>query len=195
MIKLALLRHGPTDWNRQKRLQGRADIPLAEDGRASLAAQRPGPIFDHFVWRASPLSRAVETARALGQTPVIDPELIEMDWGGWEGRSLAELRTDPSVDMAAAEARGLDLMPPGGESPRQVQARLAPWLAARAADRRDVVAVTHKGVIRALMALAFDWSMTGKPPVKLDWTRLHMFKLDDDGSIRPVTMNLALLAR
>src|SRR3546814_19659201 len=69
--------------------------------------------------------------------------------------------------MAAAEALGLDLRPPGGESPRQVQDRLKPWLAERSSCGRDTIAVTHKGVIRALYALACGWDMTGPPPDKL----------------------------
>ena len=60
----------------------------------------------------------------------VEPALIETDWGHWEGRTLAELRQRHGGEMAALEARGLDFRPPGGESPRDVQARLASWLAA-----------------------------------------------------------------
>jgi probable phosphoglycerate mutase len=195
MIKLALLRHGATDWNAAKRLQGRTDIPLSAAGRAALADRRPPPSLDQAVWYASPLGRAVETARLLGREPVVDPALIEMDWGAWEGRTVAALRAELGPAMTANEARGLDLQPPGGETPRLVRDRLRPWLAARAAAGRDVAAVTHKGVIRALLTLAYGWDLTGKPPVKLDWSAVHVFRLDDDGGLRPIAVNLPLAPR
>src|SRR3546814_16815565 len=69
--------------------------------------------------------------------------------------------------MAANEARGLDFRPPGGESPRDVQDRLRPLLAELADAGEDVVAVSHKGVLRALYALASGWDLRGKPATKL----------------------------
>jgi probable phosphoglycerate mutase len=69
--------------------------------------------------------------------------------------------------MAANEARGLDFRPPGGESPREVCARLQALLAELAADPQPVVAVCHKGVIRAALVLATGWDMRSKPPLRL----------------------------
>lgn len=183
MIRLALLRHGPTAWNAQKRLQGRADIPLSDDAKASLAAFTPPGWTAGWHWVASPLSRAIETARALGQQPETVPALIEMDWGGYEGETIDALRARHGAAFAAAEDRGLDFQPPGGESPAMVQARLRPWLADIARGGRDIVAVTHKGVIRAALCLATGWDMRGRPPVKLDWKALHRFTVDEAGGL------------
>ena len=83
--------------------------------------------------------------------------------------------------MAAWEARGLDFQAPGGESPRDVQARLRPFLRDRATSGRPTVAVCHKGIIRAIYALAADWDMTCKPPVKLKDNCVHVFTLHSDG--------------
>ena len=69
--------------------------------------------------------------------------------------------------MAANEARGLDFRPPGGESPREVCARLQALLGELAADPRPVVAVCHKGVMRAALVLATGWDMRGRPPMRL----------------------------
>ena len=103
-----------------------------------------------------------------------------MDYGAWEGLTLAAARAgDPNA--AVNEARGLDFMPPGGESPRLVQARLAGLEARLVAEHRDTAAVTHKGVIRAALALATGWDMTGKPPHRLDWAAAHLFLLDAAG--------------
>ena len=176
MTSLAIIRHGPTSWNEDKRLQGRADVPLSTKGRAAIAAWRLPFDASGFAWTSSPLCRAVETAEILGaRNLVIEPRLTETDWGDWEGRRLAELRRELGEAMAENEARGLDFQPAGGESPRQVQARLRPWLGEVAARGDATIAVAHKGVIRTLLALATGWAMTGEPPVKLGRAAAHLF--------------------
>jgi probable phosphoglycerate mutase len=94
--------------------------------------------------------------------------------------------------MADNEARGLDFRPPGGESPRDLRERLRPWLAAVAAERRNRIAVAHKGVIRALYTLASGWDMTGKPPDKLRWAHGHLFELDPEGRPSCLRLNIPL---
>ena len=193
MTSLAVIRHGPTAWNEDKRLQGRADVPLSADGRAAVAAWRLPPEIAGFAWTSSPLSRAVETAEILGaRNPVIEPRLTEMDWGTWEGSRLAELRRELGAEMAEIEARGLDFQAPGGESPRQVQARLAPWLGEVAARGQATLAVTHKGVIRALVGLATGWAMTGEAPAGLGRAAAHLFRLDGAGNIEVERLDMAL---
>lgn len=181
MIRLALLRHAPTAWNEAGRLQGHTDVALSEAGRAGLQGRRPPHELAGFRWLASPLLRACETALLLGVAAEPEPALIEMDYGDWEGRTLAEVRAEDPDGAAANEARGLDFRPPGGESPRDVQARLVSLGQRLQADGRDTAAVTHKGVIRAALALATGWDMTGKPPRRLDWSATHLFLLDPAG--------------
>lgn len=194
--RVLLIRHGETPWNKARRLQGRADIELSEAARKRLAASRLPARLVPVDWFASPLKRATETARLLGAERVrIAPRLIEMDLGDWEGRTLAELRARDPGAMAANEARGLDLRPPGGESPRDVQERVRSWLAERA-ERDDLtVGVTHKGVIRAVLALALNWDMTDEPPVRLDWRAAHLFRLARDGSPAAEQPNIILCSR
>jgi probable phosphoglycerate mutase len=144
-------------------------------------------------WRvlSSPLRRALATARALGvAAPEIDPRLIEMSWGDWEGRRLVDLRAELGPSLAAAEALGLDFRPPGGESPRDVQARIAPLLREIAGSGMPTVAITHKGVMRAILALAANWDMRGKPPCRLDGAAAQLFRLDSDG--RPAVERLGI---
>lgn len=145
-----------------------------------------------FRWLTSPLARAVETAARLGVAAQPEPLFVEMDWGDWEGRTLADLRANSRTDMAAMERRGLDFRPPGGESPREVQLRLAPLLAAIAASGLSNAAITHKGVMRAVFALATGWDMLGKPPYRLDWAAAQLFRLDADGTPRIERLNLRL---
>jgi broad specificity phosphatase PhoE len=148
-------------------MQGRADLSLSAAGRAQVRRWRLPAAWAKARWLSSPLRRATETAALLTDGPVtIEPRLIEMDWGAWEGRTLAQLRAEAPQAMAANEARGLDFRPEGGESPREVRARLAALLADLAAGP-DAILVTHKGVIRAALSLPTGWDMTCKPPLRL----------------------------
>ncbi|GGF32231.1 phosphoglycerate mutase [Aliidongia dinghuensis] len=192
MTPFAALRHAPTAWNEAGRLQGRSDPPLSPEGRALARRWCLPREVAGFRWLASPLGRAVETAECLGLDAVIEPALIEMAWGEWEGRTLAGLRAADPAGMALAEARGLDLSPPGGESPRMVQARLRPLLERLAAERRPTGAVTHKGVLRALLALATGWDVREAPPIKLRPATVHLFALDPDGRPRLLQANVEL---
>jgi broad specificity phosphatase PhoE len=197
MTPLAVIRHGATAWNDAGRMQGRRDIALTDAARAFFAARRAPPELDGFAWIASPLERARETARLLAPDAALalEPALIEMGWGDWEGATLAELRARLGDGFAAVADRGLDFEPPGGESPRTVQARLQPWLARLGAAGRPTVAVTHKGVIRALLGLATGWDFLGKPPARLDWTAAHLFDVDAAGRPRLARANLKLALR
>ncbi len=191
---LVLLRHGPTAWNAAGRIQGRSDQPLSDRGRARVGAWHIPPEFEGYRWVTSPLSRARETAALLGHDEAeTAPELAEADWGAWEGERLVDLRTRLGEAMADLEGRGLDFRPPGGESPRDLQTRLAPWLARVAADGRPCIAVTHKGVIRALYAFAAGWDLRGKAPVKLREDCAHEFRLSAEGRPSAARLNLSLL--
>jgi broad specificity phosphatase PhoE len=192
MTALALLRHAPTDWNAARRLQGRADISLSAASRDALRQKKmPAP---YATWRAlvSPLQRCRETASLLGLAPTIDQRLIEMDWGAYEGKRLDELRAQYGEALFANEARGLDFSPPQGESPRDVQKRVAPLLAEIAHAGAATLAVTHRGVIRAIYALARGWDMTGEPQDELDLYALHLFTLDAQGLPRVDRLNIAM---
>lgn len=191
MTFVAFIRHGATQWNRDGRMQGHADIPLCDEGRAALQALRVPAIARSNRWHVSPLLRAVESARILGPGAfAIEPRLIEMHWGEWEGETLADLRARFGAVMQENEDRGLHFRPPGGESPAEIQMRLKSWFRYIANPGRPVTALTHKGVIRAVLALAYDWDMLGKPPVKLDFDAVHLFDASPTGVVVPVEMNI-----
>jgi probable phosphoglycerate mutase len=198
---VTLLRHGSTAWNEQRRMQGRRDIPLSEQGRAEVRTWRlPADLAvsatGALQWHSSPLRRAVETAQILsGMPPRGEPALIEMDWGEWEGYGLDELRRRFGDAFAKNEAAGLDFRPPGGESPRDVRDRIVRWLGEVAAGGEPVVAVTHKGVLRAVLAAATGWDMMGKPPVRLRNDALHRFDVDTRGRIAVLECNVPLVGK
>ncbi len=193
MTWLALLRHGDTAWSREGRIQGRTDTALDVQGRLDLAARRLPARFGNWQLYSSPLQRCRQTAELVSESPArIEPRLAETQWGGWEGRTLRELRAELGDAMVRNEARGMDFTPDGGESPRQVLQRVRPWLVELGAAATPAVAVTHRGVIRVILALACGWDMTGKPPAKLDWRALHLFGIDSHGVPRLEEPNVAL---
>ena len=122
----------------------------------------------------------------------MEARLIEMSFGEWEGRRLRDLRAELGAAMAEIEGRGLDFRAPGGESPREVQARIRPLLAELGRDGRDRLAVTHKAVIRAIYALATGWPMLGEPPERLADFALHIYALAEDGTPSLRQLNLPL---
>ncbi len=194
MTRLVVLRHAPTAWNRDKRLQGRTDVTLDEEGVAIAARWRVDPHWRGYRILSSPLQRARMTAAVLFPDAEIgiDSRLVEMDFGAWEGKRLADLRGDPSGETERREALGLDFKAPEGESPREVQARLRPLLQRLAELGRPTVLVTHKAVGRALYALASGWTMIGKPPVKLRPNCAHIYALGVDGRPEIETLNVSL---
>ncbi len=178
MIRLALLRHGHTAWNRAGRIQGSSDIPLDEDARCELAGFRLPPPWDRADLWSSPLKRAKQTARLVtGRAPRIAPELTEMNWGDWEGLRGVDLLAQPGSGFRHIEEWGWGYRAPKGETPAQLDARLRPWL--RALDQ-DAVVVCHIGVMRVLLARAHGWDFAGPAPFRIKRNRLFVLRVDGD---------------
>ena len=164
-MDVVMIRHAMTAWNEAGRIQGQADVPLGEPGRRALAGRRLPARFASYRVHSSPLARAVETAALLGLgTPVLDRRLMEMAWGEWEGETRASVAAADPSGVARSEARGPEFRPPGGESPREVQARVVDWARSAARLRSGVVAITHKGVIKATLGLACGWNSHRQGP-------------------------------
>ena len=195
-VPFAILRHAVTVWNEEGRLQGMTDTPLSAAGEATARNWRlPAPV-DHWKRMCSPLLRARRTAELVrpAAAVAVDSRLREMSFGIWEGRTVADLRARGDETFAAAERLGLDFHPPGGESPRMTMTRIGDWAAEIAAAGEPVVALSHKAAIRALLALATGWDMTGRQPVKLDWRCLHFFAAHADGKVTIERLNVAMEA-
>ena len=183
-MKIVLVRHGPTEWNAIKRIQGRIDNPLSELGIEQVKRRQLPLQLLQMSWYTSPLRRARETAELMGiDNPVVEPALIEMHWGDWEGEILKPLRKRLGDEMRHNEARGRDFRPPGGESPGQVQQRIQTWLKQLALKGENCAAISHKGVIRCVYSLASGWDMRGESPVKFDWDGGHVFHISDSGKL------------
>ncbi|MDH3451490.1 MAG: histidine phosphatase family protein [Gammaproteobacteria bacterium] len=192
-MRIAFVRHGLTHWNLCKRIQGRTDVPLSDAGREQVRNWRLPALLRPQSWHVSPLQRARETAELLGcADAMVEPRLTEMHWGDWEGELPAELRARLGVTMSINEARGLDFRPPGGESPREVQNRVLEWGSELARGDGDAVAITHKGVIRAVYAAATNWDMHTPPAHTLRWQSAHVFDVQPDGRVGVHALNVSL---
>jgi broad specificity phosphatase PhoE len=189
VVPVLAIRHAATEWNAAGLLQGRRDLPLSESGRAAVRGWRVPEGWTGARCLSSPLLRARETASLLGLAPGAEPLLIEMDWGSWEGRRLDELRAELGAAMAENEARGLDFRPAGGESPREVQARLQLLLPTLG---EPTILVAHKGVLRALYALATGWTMQEKPADRLRDAHAHAFAVGPGGAVAVERLNIPL---
>lgn len=169
MTTLLLVRHGETDWNRERRWQGHADPPLNELGReqssalaARLVSDPPGAVY------SSDLTRARETAeivgRSLGLEPRLDPRLREVDVGEWSGLTLPEIeqRFPEGLARRLAGGAGWD----EGESYEAMGERVLEALHAIAAAHPGgrVLVVTHGGPMRAVW-LACGGSLETRPAV------------------------------
>jgi broad specificity phosphatase PhoE len=159
------IRHGETDWNAERRLQGQHDIPLNALGRSQATAcggimrellLRDGLDPAAFDYVSSPLGRARETMERLRAGLGLDPEgyrtdgrLMEMSFGRWEGFTFAELQASEAEALAARERDKWGFVLPGGESYAQLMLRVAAW---HDSVERDTVVAAHGGVYRALLA-------------------------------------------
>lgn len=156
MTLITLVRHGQTDWNLARRIQGSTDIPLNETGRADAltAAAALAGVTHHAIY-SSPLLRASETAEIISAelglgAPVLVPDVREREFGEGEGMLVSEYMEAYGGWRAAV---------PGAETLEEVAERSVRALDAVARDSRrrstplaeSVVVVAHGGVIRALI--------------------------------------------
>ncbi len=197
-MKLALIRHGPTDWNAQGRVQGTVDIPLSAEGRAKMSALLPPDGFDAAPAYCSPKRRARQTAQCLGlKHPKIDPRLAEQNWGEWEGLTRAEMLARDGKDafLRAGSTSGLAFRPPGGESTGELHARVNSFFQDVARSGNDAIAVTHMGVLRAAYVLATGWDMSAPMPTELDLKAALILSLARDGTPSVAQLNAPLRSK
>lgn len=178
MTRVALLRHYPTGWNAEARLQGRTDVPLADASRSTLATLAMPQPWNGARLFASPLARAAETASMLagGRDIHLDRRLVEISWGAWEGRRAADLAADARAGFRPTHEWGPDDRAPHGESPREAWERIRPALAEIAGDPAPAVLVLHK----AMMRLILGHAGVAKPEIRRG--RLYPLTLAPDGA-------------
>lgn len=128
-IRIILVRHGETEWNRIRRFQGRSDLPLNQNGIEQAHALALALKDESFMAiYSSPLARAIETARLIGafhpSTPLFEEEgLVEMDLGDFDGMEAQQWAAQYRDFIEDWETNPSTLTMPGGESLQEVQQR------------------------------------------------------------------------
>ena len=164
-VTLYFFRHGQTDWNFARRIQGQTDTDLNDTGRAQAAdnALRLRELrgdMTSLAFIASPLKRCRQTMeivrRELGMPPgdfPTDDRLMEIHFGSWQGIHWQDVASSDPEGAAARQNDPFHWRPTGGESYADLTKRLSAWLAG---ITRDTVVVSHGGVSRALRGLVFS---------------------------------------
>lgn len=188
--ELILIRHGETNWNRERRMQGQTDTPLSERGRAQ--AEAVGQRLARHPFSAlysSDLARAWDTAAAIARASVQghairrEPALRERTFGILEGLTHDEMAQRYPEEHARFNTRDPDYAVPGGESPRQFFARSLACLEniARAHAGECVVVVTHGLVLDTLHRAARGLPLDAKREAPLLNASLNTFHYTPSG--------------
>ena len=159
---ILLVRHGETEWNRERRIQGRFDSPLTERGVAQahaigrLVQKLPEATSARIV--ASPLGRATRTAEIIARhllarpEPTIDDRLREVSAGSWDGLTFRDIELRSPGTFDGDGRYEWNFRAPGGETYDGFAARVAEWMS-DAVAAPFLIAVTHGVVSRVLRGL------------------------------------------
>ena len=175
-LRLLAVRHGATEYSRDRRFAGARDVPLTTDGRLqaeavaqALTGTRLAAIY------TSPLERARVCAELIAKPhrlePSVEPAFREMAFGGWEGLSRDELLTRFPAEAGAWASTPHLITPPGGESVTAVDARVRAALTALVEQHQGetIILVSHAIVTRLIVLAALGlgperlWAVDASP--------------------------------
>jgi len=185
-MKLILIRHGETEWVRNRMYQGSADVPLNARGlrQARLVARSVGKE-QPFAIYASERTRVLETARMLGRTcsrkVIVDPRLNELSFGRWEGYSFEDVYARYPKEVRQWYRAAWSSRPLGGESLKSLKSRVCSFfeqLKEKFAHRKGTcVVVTHGGPIRMFFVCTFRMSPELFWSLRVDPASIHVFDI------------------
>ena len=167
MKELFLIRHGQTDWNRDRKIMGRKPIPLNETGRAQ--AQKVAGYLAAYpldICLSSPVLRAFETAQCICSQqkvkPVLREELAEIDYGSWVDHTFSSIHENYAEAWEKYRIDPNDLVFPGGESIQAVLQRMGKLVdeALLTYPGQRVAMVSHADVLKFAIAHVFGFPLT-----------------------------------
>ncbi len=193
MVRLGFIRHARTQWNLEKKIQGRKNTILGPEGirDATLWADMLKPEKYDLIL-SSPMSRALQTSQILSDTLgvgiEIDADLREQDFGDWEGRRIIDLRKQAPGEIELQESRGWEFCPPGGESRIKVLKRASQAIqtAADAFDKKHVLVVSHSSVMKTIIYKALNRTFSPDEAPVLKEYHLHVMTWDNQMEIEKV---------
>jgi len=192
---LIFVRHGETDWNREKRFQGgSSDVPL------SLIGEKQSRLIAHAFLRedvrivfSSPLKRARDTAEIISvvnQIPVeVLPELRELNFGIYEGKLESELERQFGEEYIKWRQSNYTIAPPGGESLADASERVKKILATVEPCLKDggVILCAHQGINMAIKAfITGDYSIEAAQKYRQPNNRIDYWNLEEKKEYRRV---------
>lgn len=180
-------RHGQTDWNVSKRIQGQAERDITEQGQAE--ADRNGRKLkeligkaEGFAFVASPLRRTRETMERIRTAMGLDPkaystnlQLMELNFGDWQGFTEEEIKTKEPARIASRLADKWNFVPPGtgAESYAMLARRISHWVEA---VTQKTICVTHGGCLRSIFYLYGDLSEKEAANISIPQDRILCFE-------------------
>ncbi len=192
--RLHLVRHGESTHNAEGRIQGHSDTALSELGRrqgeAAAAALAALPVDAIF---SSPLRRARETAEAIaerqGKLVQTDRRLMELNVGMFQDRLRSELAEECPVEFSRWLSGDDDYVIPGGESRHQLLDRATAAIGEIvAAGHREVVVVTHGGLLSVLLRHLLQWPEP-LPPFSFKNGSITRLAVDDEGQFKMLALS------
>ena len=186
MTRFILVRHGQTEWNREERFRGRADLSLNEMGiRQAEAAALSISGCEAAAVYSSPLKRALETAGIIAEPlglPVKHLDgLIDIDFGSWQGLSVAEAAKQDSELYERWLEYPYQVCFPRGESLEDVRRRAVAAVEEIAARHSDqaVILVSHRMVCQVLLCTMLGLDDSHFWQVRQDVCALNGFEVGD----------------
>jgi probable phosphoglycerate mutase len=179
MPDIYVIRHGETQWSRSGKHTGVTDVPLTEHGRQQASLLRPALSTKNFqLVLTSPLQRARQTCdlAGLAARAEIDPDLMEWNYGDYEGLSSEQIHVDRPGWTIFNDGGG-----PGGETPEQVAVRVDRVIARVRALSGDAILFAHGHVLRVLTARSLGLAPSAGAHFLLDTATLCV--LDFSGGI------------
>jgi broad specificity phosphatase PhoE/ribonuclease HI len=196
--RLVLVRHGETEFTEQRRYSGRGDVPLTERGReqaSALGRRLTTVVSGDVAIISSPLGRCVATAEEIGRalagtSVIIEDDLVECDFGDWEGLTFADVRRRWPSEMEAWLA-STSVAPPGGESFEEVAARVGAVLSRvfKAHVGETVILVSHVSPIKLLLRDALAARDDFLHRLFLDAAGISIVDTWPDGNVAVRTVN------
>lgn len=189
-MKIYLIRHGQTDWNIQGKIQGSHDIPLNDAGRrqAELLAEgmESRPVRKIF---SSPLTRAMKTADMISRRQKVEifpmPQLMEVEFGKWEGMTWDEIREAYPKEFRHWCLNPAEASPPGGESQKEVTdrcVRAVKEILETTNGREDAAVISHGATMAHLVSymMRYDQEDEGIIVENASITTFHYNPLTED---------------
>ncbi len=185
MLRILLVRHGETDWNRDRRIMGQEEIGLNETGRFQALALKEGlSRFPLDAVYSSPVLRAKETATILTEErdlePVFDERLVEVNYGEWVGKTFTEVKETPG--FIPYFQRLETPVAPGGETLFQVRDRAMSFIQQMKLAHPDhtLLVVSHADWIKCLLMEILGISFANIWRFRIDNVSVSLYETEEN---------------